>query len=127
MKLFKSKYEWIFTVGIVVVLLLFLIGNAFTSSKIDKNGVFVMGEITELHRGKSGLLVKGWALYNNEVLNINAKPGFVYKVYVGKRFFIKLLPENPKEFDYVIDREVPPCIDSAKNMGVVWKKFPVCD
>lgn len=127
MKLFKSKYEWIFTGGIVVVVLLFLIRNAFTSSEIDKNGVFVMGEITELHRSKNGLLVKGWASYNNEIFNISAKPGFTYKVHVGKRFFIKLLPDNPKDFDYVIDREVPSCVDSAKNMGVVWKEFPVCD
>lgn len=35
--------------------------------------------------------------------------------------------DNPRDFDYVVDREVPFCIDSAKNMGVVWEKHPFCN
>ncbi|WP_157963104.1 hypothetical protein [Chitinophaga deserti] len=125
--MFKSRYELIFTGGILVVILIFIVRNTITSAEIDKNGVFVLGEITEVHRSKNGLLVKGWTSYKNEIYNISAKPGFTFNVYVGKRFFIKLRPDNPRDFDYVVDREVPFCIDSAKNMGVVWEKLPYCN
>lgn len=127
MKPYFLKKELIGFLVVIIVITIFLMRRYREASEIERRGVYIIGVITDIDRAKNGLNIKGWYLFNNSKHFVNAKPGFTFKVSIGKRFFIKVLPDSPNKFDYIIDREVPYCYDNDTSMTRNWNEFPICN
>jgi hypothetical protein len=120
----RIKAIRIFFLVIILVLALYWVTSIIEKNKISKNGVYVVAITTDISINKSGATVFFKYFYSNKEYRTSIKPGYSFNKKVGRKFFIKLLPDKPEKYVF-LDVDVPECILSGK-VDEVWKYLPSC-
>ena len=105
---FKNNNLFALIVILLVLGALSIVGY-LNSQKIQRKGIFAIATITEANPSKSGTRVKAIFHYHNKSYLIKFNPSYSFDVSIGRRFFIKFLPNDPMMYDHY-DINVPSCI-----------------
>ncbi len=112
---------------LIIVAILFAIGGALSVVKyykIREDGVFVIAEIESISFGKSGHSAHISYKFKGKEYKSSFMPSYDFKKKQGQKFFIKILPGTPTQYEYY-DIDVPDCIlNEPVESG--WEKIPNC-
>lgn len=114
-----------FIVGTILLLVIFTVISVVKYRKISENGIYVVGIVENVTRNKSGSSVHAKYWYKDKTYDASFMPGYDFRLSVGRKFFIKILPDHPSQYDY-LDIDVPPCALKG-NWKEGWKQRPVCN
>lgn len=109
----------------LLVSLLIMIWQWRSEMVISSNGVYTKCIIKSVLAYKGGVRIEIDYFFKNEkfsaLLNYSGDG-----IKVGEQYFIKLLPENPKafNFDNII---IPECLLNKQPPFNGWTKLPTCD
>jgi hypothetical protein len=118
------KFEAIPFIVIGLVFICLLVFSLLQKKKINKQGKIAIAKVIEASMSKSGTGVKAVYYYNGKTYFIHFLPASTFDLTIGRKFFIKFLPETAYGYDYY-EMEIPNCVINDTNR--VWSKFPTCD
>ena len=108
---------------IIVAVFLFL-GLAIyyqwrSSSLLANKGKYTIGTIDKMKPSGNGIRIFISFFYQGkkEEVDYIQEVGFISRFYIGKRFFIKFIPNNDRAIAFNIDCAVPDSIQSAPLEG----------
>ena len=111
----------------IVILVVFTMGLAISYfinlEKINQNGVYVLGQVTEVSEYKSGSSMYKYEYYfRHTKYQSQMSGGFLGRA--GSLFFVKLIPDSPLNHTVLEFNHVPNklTLDSVPENG--WKILP---
>ncbi|HEX7846798.1 MAG TPA: hypothetical protein VF476_13435 [Chitinophagaceae bacterium] len=110
--------------GLILMIFVGFLGIA-RSCFISKNGIYIIGIIDTVTVGRSGVMVHIHYGYNDKKYTVGFKPSWSYDMAIGRKIFIKILPNSPSVFEYT-DITVPDCIFNRQAKMQQWNEIPTC-
>src|SRR5262249_10658678 len=113
-------------IGIIIfflALLLLTFWNGFQSIDLSKNGVYTIATLLDVKRIFRGYEISISYKFNNKTYFIKEPNTQLTKKEIGKRYFVKILPNSPGSiFDMETYKLVPDSIKEPPENG--WKEMP---
>ncbi len=92
-------------------------------SRIENEGVYVIGDITKIGKGvKRSHTLKYTFIYQGKKYNSSDKIYEKKNELIGRRYLVKILPEDPKINQILFDKRIQCDTLSAPYNG--WKEIP---
>ena len=113
---------------IAFVLFFFIIGlvwQLLRQRNINSEGVYIIAWITKTETFKGGYISSLKYYYNDQeyFVRVRSERG---AEKVGEAYFIKVLPDHPKNIVLLEDHQVPNCLLTDTGPKTGWTKLPVC-
>jgi hypothetical protein len=120
-----GKFEKVFVITLLGLMAVLLIRKMYVESRIDREGVYVIGKVMESSLGGDA----GWS---HRILFQSG--GVVYRFsFTGSSnsnadslVFLRMLKESPTYVILVDDVKVPTCFNYNAHKGIQWSKVPQC-
>jgi hypothetical protein len=115
----------------LLLLLLFVVflGGAYqmvTNKNINAKGIVVKCTVLDIEGRKGGLMITLKYKFQGHEYQGRMGTG-LGKNSIGKQYFIKLVPYNPKEIVLLEDNPVPPCLLNVDAPASGWNEIPNCE
>lgn len=97
--------------------------SAYYSSRLDRDGVYILGKVTKWERAKNGTHYEIVYVFND----VSYSSGFLATgsiLDIGSKIFIRIVPENPKIHELLYRTRVPDCLTLSKVPTGGWRALP---